>query len=71
MATNAKHLQEQGLLKSVEKKSNSSDSAPRRVALTPARRDEIIDRIAVEWKETFDLLERYDNGESVPELASN
>jgi hypothetical protein len=71
MATNAKHLQEKALLKRVEKNSDSSDSAPRRVALTPARRDEIIDRIAIEWKETFDLLERYDNGESIPELTSN
>jgi len=71
MATPAKKLQESNVLKNADKQDDARTSTARRIALTPARRDEITDRIAVEWKETFDLLERYDNGELVPELTSN
>ncbi len=71
MATPAKKLQESNGLKNADKQDDARTPTARRIALTPARRDEITDRIAVEWKETFDLLERYDNGESVPELTSN
>jgi hypothetical protein len=60
MATNAKHLQEKALLKRVEKNADSSNSAPRRVALTPARRREIRRELIVEWQETLDILERHD-----------
>ena len=63
MSTPAKKLHEPNVLKPVEKKVNSSDSAPRRVALTPARRREIRRELIVEWQETFDILERHDRDE--------
>jgi len=70
VATPAKKRRNLSVVKNDENKRVSSNPTPKRIALTPARRDEILDNIAVEWKETFDLLERFDQGQPLPDLAS-
>jgi hypothetical protein len=69
VATPAKKIQHQDRLKNVEKNPDASNASGK-VVLTPARQDEILDRIAVDWRKTFELLERFDRGEPLPDIAS-
>jgi hypothetical protein len=70
VATPAKKIHDLAVVRSDAKNDESETPSARRLALTPARRDEIIDAIAVEWRETFELLERFDRGEPLPDITS-
>jgi hypothetical protein len=69
VATPAKKLHDHDVVER-EDEQHADAPVPRPAALTPARQDEIIDRIATDWKATFDLLERFDRGEPLPDITS-
>ena len=59
MATPAKKLQKQNHLKHIEHEADAAASASR-ISLTPARRRELIRETVEEYRETLDILARYD-----------
>jgi hypothetical protein len=63
MASNAKHLQNKSLLRPVEETTESANPSGR-VVLTPARRRELIRETVEEYRETLDILARYDREHS-------
>lgn len=60
MATPAKKLHNLDLVKHDEEQSTASNPAPRPIALTPTRRRELIRETVEEYRETLDILARYD-----------
>ena len=70
MASNAKHLQNKSLLRPVEETAGPANPSGR-VVLTPARRREMRRELIAKWRETFEILERYDRGEQNPEPKNN
>ena len=71
MATPAKKLQESNVLKNADKQNDAPNPTARWIALTPARRDEIIHEIVNEYRETLDILARYDRDGNLTNESSN
>lgn len=69
MASNAKHLQNKSLPRPVEDTAGPANPSGR-VVLTPARRRELIRETVEEYRETLDILARYDREQASKDPAN-